>query len=208
VDRFTPVRVEHDVEVVVPDPVISEQALATVAGDAVRFRERVLLVVVDDADQSCWLVRHRLAEVWASADELALDEDAAVTAWAWHEMELAMPIAGVIHDELRVDGPSFRRTVVPLSAEQVGDAGRRLGRTAMAMLDAVDVRPDPTPDWSHCRACSFRAPCLAMNRGEDAEPLLAAHYRVRPEEAPVEGRLGGRTWSTGRGARPNPFSAR
>ena len=208
VDRFTPVRVEHDVEVVVPDPVISEQALATTAGDAVRFRERVLLVVVDDADQSCWLVRHRLADEWASADELALDEDAAVTAWAWHEMELAMPIAGVIHDELRADGPSFRRTVVPLSAEQVGAAGRRLGRTAMAMLDAVDLRPDPTPDWSHCRACPFRPPCLAMNRGEDAEPLLAAHYRVRPEEAPVEGRLGGRTWSTGRGARPNPFSAR
>ena len=208
VDRFTPVRVEHDVEVIVPDPVISEQALATAAGDAVRFRARVLLVVVDDADQSCWIVRHRLGEEWASGDELALDEDAAVSAWAWHEMELAMPIAGVIHDELRTDGPSFRRTIVPLSAEQIGDAGRRLGRAAMAMLDAVDLRPDPTPDWAHCRACAFRAPCIAMIRGEDAEPLLAARYRVRPEEAPVEGRLGGRTWSTGRGARPNPFSAR
>ena len=208
VDRFTPVRVEHDVEVVVPDPVISEQALATTAGDAVRFQRagaarrggRRRPVVLDRAAPA--------RRGWARPDELALDEDAAVTAWAWHEMELAMPIAGVIHDELRADGPSFRRTIVPLSAEQVDDAGRRLGRTAMAMLDAVDLRPDPTPDWTHCRACPFRPPCLAMNRGEDAEPLLAAHYRVRPEEAPVEGRLGGRTWSTGRGARPNPFSAR
>jgi hypothetical protein len=78
----------------------------------------------------------------------------------------------------------------------------------MAMLEAVDLRPDPTPDWVHCRECAFRAPCLTMNRGEDAEPLLAARYRARPEEVLVEGRLGGRTWSTGRGARPNPFSAR
>ena len=151
-------------------------------------------------------MRHRVSDPWAIADELALDEAAAVTAWAWHEFELAMPITGVIHDELRLDGPSFRRTMVPLTTEQVTAAGRRLGRTAMAMLDAVDLRPDPTPDWSHCCECPFRAPCIAMNRGEDAEPLLAARYRARPDEALVEGRLGGRTWSTGRGARPNPFS--
>ena len=101
-------------------------------------------------------MRHRVSDAWAIADELALDEDAAVTAWAWHEFELAMPIAGVIHDELRLDGPSFRRTMVPLTAEQVADAGRRLGRTAMAMLDAVDLqtRPDPRLEPTAARARS------------------------------------------------------
>ena len=207
-DPRTPVRVEADLDVAVPDPVISENDLAASDGDGVRFHERVPLVVVDEADRSIWIVRQRIVDHWASGDELALDEDALVTAWAWQQAELAMPIAGVIHDELRVAGPDFRRTVVPLEPDEIAGAGRRLGRTAMAMLDAMDLRPRPTPDWSHCARCHFRRPCLAMNRGADAEPLLAAGYRIRPSGAPVEGRLGGRTWSTGRGARPNLFDRR
>ena len=69
------------------------------------------------------------------------------------------------------------------------------------MLDpAVDV--DPTPAWSHCRVCPFRIPCVAMQRGEDAGRLLATGCERRRPEDLEEGRLGGTSWSLGRGARP------
>jgi hypothetical protein len=113
-------------------------------------------------------------------------------------------VAGVVHDELLLDPPAFRRTRVPLAPGQAEAAGARLGRVVMAMLDTT-VRPDPTLDWAHCRLCPFRVPCLAMERGDDGAEVLAAHFGVRPEQPHEEGRLGGSTWSRGRGARPPRF---
>jgi hypothetical protein len=41
-----------------------------------------------------------------------------------------------------------------------------------------------------------------MNRGENAEAMLATRYRPRPPDALEEGRLGGMSWGMGRGAAP------
>ena len=75
------------------------------------------------------------------------------------------------------------------------------------MLDPT-VSLDPTPAWTHCAWCAFRAPCLRWNRGEDASDLLAAHYRERPPDLLEEGRLGGASWGMGRGAAPPHFGRR
>ena len=66
----------------------------------------------------------------------------------------------------------------------------------------LPLYPTPTPE--HCAACDFRAPCLAMNEGGDADAILKTNYRVRLPEAPEEGRLGAVTWSMNRGAAPPP----
>jgi hypothetical protein len=68
--------------------------------------------------------------------------------------------------------------------------------------DALAVYPTPSPD--PCGVCAFRAPCLALNEGGDAESILSDRFRRRPPEAPEEGRLGGATWSMNRGAAPPP----
>jgi len=100
-------------------------------------------------------------------------------------------------------GGMFRRTRIPRSRAVLEDLGRRLATEALDMLDpALTVYPAPTPE--HCGACHFRAPCLALNEGADAEAVLAAEYRTRPPEAPPEGRLGAVTWSMNRGAAPPP----
>lgn len=207
VDDFTPVRVEPEVDVSVPDPVIPNRDLSTDGGDAVRYHERIPLVVLDDADDRCWLVVHHLVDEWSDPDFFALDERSLTAAWAWQSQELSPPVAGVVHDELRLDPPAFRRTRTPLAPGQAEAAGIRLGRAAMAMLDAA-VRPDPTFDWAHCRLCPFRAPCLAVERGDDGGQALAADYRPRAEQPIEEGRLGGTTWAQGRGARPPLFGSR
>jgi hypothetical protein len=100
-------------------------------------------------------------------------------------------------------GGMFRRTRIPRTRAALDDLGRRVATEALEMLDAgLMVYPTPVPE--HCGVCDFRAPCLALNEGADADAIVKTNYRVRPPEAPEEGRLGAVTWSTNRGAAPPP----
>ena len=91
-DEGTPLRVEADIDVHVPDPVLPDTHLASTAGDAVRYRDRIDLVLVDDDDR-CWLAEHRVVRQFADDDELRLDERAALACWAWEEIEVAKTIS-------------------------------------------------------------------------------------------------------------------
>lgn len=102
-------------------------------------------------------------------------------------------------------GPWFRRTWIRRDRAEIDRAGRQLAMEARHILDP-DVTVYPSPSEAACCRCSFVAPCQALYEGEDAEAVLATSYRPRPPDAPVQGRLGGATWSTGRGAAPPPFS--
>jgi hypothetical protein len=99
-------------------------------------------------------------------------------------------------------GDMFRRTRIPRSAEELAGLGRNLGQEALEMSDPY-LAPYPTPG-AHCAECVYRSPCLALQEGDDVESMLARDYRLRPEEMPEEGRLGGVTWSMNRGAAPPP----
>jgi hypothetical protein len=203
VDDFTPIRVQFDLDVAVPDPGDPARSLAAGDGRRVRYRDRVHLAVLDE-DQRCWLVEHRVVRAFADPDELALDERGLLACWAWQDTELAIPVAGNRYTELRIDPPGLKRTVARRSPRAVAAAAARLGRTAVTMLDAEDA-PDPTPDWSHCQRCPFREPCIVLQRGDDASALLASGYVRRPPDDLEEGRLGGTSWGMGRGARPPRF---
>jgi hypothetical protein len=202
-DRFTPVRVEADVEANVPDPGRPERGLVDRDGAPIRYRDRVALAVVDD-DERSWLGEHRVVEAFAAEEELFLDERSVAACWAWEQVELATTVAGVQYTELRIDPPEFRRTMVPRSAGEKAAAAARLGRAVREMLDP-ELTVDPSPAWAHCGKCAFRTPCITINRGDDAGPLLDAGYRRRPPDELEEGRLGGASWGLGRGAAPPRF---
>jgi hypothetical protein len=199
-DGFTPLRVEVDIDVHVRDPVLPDTHLATFDGAAVRYRDRVPLVLLDDAGRH-WLGTYRVVKEFAPHDELALDERGVLQCWAWDEIELATTIAGMQYTEMRIEPRSFRRTCVERTVTEKEAASYRLGRAALEML-AAGLVIEPTPAWSHCAKCAFRAPCLAMNRGETPDALLARRYRPRPPDQLEEGRLGGTSWGVGRGAAP------
>lgn len=100
-------------------------------------------------------------------------------------------------------GGSFRRTWIRRSRVEVAAVGERLSAEALDMLDpGLRLYPSPTPE--HCGRCDFRAPCLAMNEGNDVEAVLAEGYQLHREPGPEEGRLGGGSWSMNRGAAPPP----
>jgi hypothetical protein len=100
-------------------------------------------------------------------------------------------------------GESFRRTYTPRSRAEIERFGDRVAGEALE-ISAADVALYPNPDPVNCGRCDYRAPCMAMNEGRDAGAVLTARYRPRSEDLPVEGRLGGSTWSMNRGAAPPP----
>jgi hypothetical protein len=101
-------------------------------------------------------------------------------------------------------GDGFRRTWLRHSRADVAGAGRRLGLDVAQMIRPdLDVYPDPSD--GKCGVCAFRAPCRALDDGQDAAPIVLAGYRQRPPGELEEGRLGGGAWSTGRGAAPPRF---
>lgn len=100
-------------------------------------------------------------------------------------------------------GDWFRRTWIRRTRAEVDGVGARLSAEALDMLEpGLALYPSPSPE--HCGPCYFRAPCLAINEGNDPGPILAAGYQQREFDRPEEGRLGGGSWSMNRGAAPPP----
>ena len=157
VDRFTPLRVEVEIDVHVPDPVLPDTHLATPDGAAVRYRDRIALVMVDDDDRY-WLGDHRVVEEFAADDELVLDERGVLACWAWDEIELATTIAGIQYTEIRVDPPAFRRTA------RTAECGREGGRREPPRTcSAGDARRRPR-DRADARVVALRALLVPRRR--------------------------------------------
>jgi hypothetical protein len=103
VDHFTPIRVETDFEVNIPDPATPDTYLLTLAGAEIRYTDRVDLLAID-SDDAYWVVQHRLVtDSWADHDALQLDERTIAWCWAWPLFYLGMRITGTIYNEIRAD---------------------------------------------------------------------------------------------------------
>ncbi|MDQ6698230.1 MAG: hypothetical protein M3Z46_12310 [Actinomycetota bacterium] len=201
IDDFEPLRVESDFDAQVPDPREPGCDLATDRGDAVHYRGRIDALVIDP-DGAKWLLVHRFGP-WSDANGLRLDESTVAAAWAWEHEHLDTTIRGVLYNEITAEG-RFRRSVRRLSRFEIDEAGAQLGWEAIDTLDP-DLPVYPTPA-EHCASCPFVAPCIALTERGDADKTLSESYRRRPPDEPAEGRLGGSTWSMGRGAAPPKFS--
>ena len=104
VDDFAPVRIDHDVQGLVPDPREPDRGLVTPDGLPVIYAGRVDLMAVDAADEY-WVVRHQLVAEWNDLEALIRDEEAVAACWAWEQDYIGMEIAGTIHNEVRINGP-------------------------------------------------------------------------------------------------------
>ncbi len=205
-DVFTPMQVAIDLEINVPDPVLSDRDLVTPEGQAVRFCTWLDGIVFGDDDRP-WLLLHRFVTRWYPTEILGVEMDALTDGWAWTHYALDPRLGGVLFNELFVHGSageSFRRTVVPATGAELAAAGRQLGYEVLDMVDAGLVLY-PNPTMANCEPCQFLAPCRAVRTSGSAAVALSDLYERRGAEPLVEGRLGGRTWSMSRGARPNRF---
>jgi hypothetical protein len=104
VDDFAPVRIDHDVQALVPDPRDAERGLTTPDGSAVIYTCRIDLLAVDAADEY-WVVRHQIVDDWQESEALIRDEATVAACWVWEQEYLGMEISGTIHNEVRISGP-------------------------------------------------------------------------------------------------------
>ena len=89
----------------------------------------------------------------------------------------------------RYNGLWFRRTRIRRKREEIEAAGIRVAEQSRLMAGA-DLDCYPTPEWSTCRPCDFREPCVALMQGRDPQPVLAEQYQPRLRKDFEEGRLG------------------
>ncbi|MEJ7832504.1 MAG: hypothetical protein WKF79_06285 [Nocardioides sp.] len=121
VDDFAPVKIETDVEVLVPDIREAGRALSTVGGQRVLYTERVAMVVADVNDEY-WVMLHSMVGAWSAVDTMLLDETAIAACWAWEQTYLGMDVAGTIHNEVLCSPPE---SLPPAPAEtRTGRPGR------------------------------------------------------------------------------------
>lgn len=121
VDHFTPVRVDTDFEVNIPNPATPGFNLVIRDEGEVRYCDRVDLLVID-SDDAYWVVQHRLVtDGWADHDTLQLDERTIAWAWAWPQFYLGMQITGTIYNEIRPDADE-----VEVHAARAPHPGERL----------------------------------------------------------------------------------
>lgn len=120
VDHFTPIRVETDVEVNIPDPATSGTYLVTPTGEEIRYRDRIDLLAID-SDNAYWVIQHRLVtDGWADHDALQLDERTIAWCWAWPLFYLGMRITGTVYNEIRADAGEPERGEPGTIAPQPG----------------------------------------------------------------------------------------
>jgi hypothetical protein len=74
----------------------------------------------------------------------------------------------------------FSRTIIRRTPGEIAELADNLWYVALEM-----VRPStklyPSPSWTSCTFCRFRAPCLAVNTGADVSMLLENEYRERKD---------------------------
>lgn len=213
VDRFTPIQVAAQFDIVVPDPDNPDDGLTTPDGRGIWYRVRVDMVVMDE-HELYWLVEHTIADsgAWRELDALLLDEQSLTRSWAW-QLGFLGEIEGTIHTELSTAAPehpqttevqamggpngfvvqhtseSFRRTEVPRGTVELERRGLEVALETRDMTDPA-LRLYPNPSWEHCSSCPYRAPCVAMTQGVDEGPILEASFRKRPASDFEPGRLG------------------
>lgn len=76
----------------------------------------------------------------------------------------------------------FRRKTVPRNAREIAAIGRRIYFEVLDMAQASARGLDgmyPTVDPQRCPDCPFRAPCVAMDAGEDWKEMLHLQYVLR-----------------------------
>lgn len=190
VDAFAPVRVEADFEANIPDRRAPGHDLVDGAGRAVRYHDRLPLLLVD-AHDAYWVVEHRVTEDgWADRDELLLAERPVAGAWGWGQF-YCMEIAGTVHNELRL------ADVDPATGDLAeSPAVRRPRPRDWARSRAVGGGPAQLPDAAVVQedGAWFRRTWIPRSRAEvdavadhlfaEAVEMLDPGLRLYPSPAP------------------------
>src|SRR5947209_6025541 len=185
VDHFTPIRVETDFEVNIPDPARPGVSLLTSAGDEVRYCGRVDLLVIDP-DDAYWVVQHRLVtEGWADHDALQLDEQTIVWAWAWPQFYLGMQIAGTLYNEIHADAGELgaAQARAPEERPQVGHR-RMYARSGSASGERLHAEGNDSFRRTRIRRGEAELAAASADLAAEVTAATSPDLQIYPSPAP------------------------
>ncbi|MGA8547416.1 MAG: hypothetical protein WB785_19460 [Mycobacterium sp.] len=171
IDDFAPVKIDHDVEPLVPDPRDPERGLTIPDGSPVIYTCRIDLLAVDAADEY-WVVRHQIVDDWQDLDALIRDEVAVAGCWAWEQEYLGMEISGTIHNEVRISGPldlpaaDRAATGASYRVRQSEPSGGGRSIPQHRRMSARTARTDDTNRVEQCTAGLVRRTRIRRTRAE------------------------------------------
>lgn len=162
VEEFAPSQVVAEFDVQVPDPRDPGHDLVAPGGRAVRFRDRVDLLVIDEAHRY-WMVEHRLVDgPWPDPDVLRRDDRCLSWCWAWEQAYPGMRIEGTIYNELRVGRPDAE----PPPPGPRGTVPQTQGTYLRPWSPAQEPEPGPDYDLRVRLANDFRRVQVPRSRTE------------------------------------------
>jgi PD-(D/E)XK nuclease superfamily protein len=185
VDHFTPIRVETDFEVNIPDPARPGVSLLTSAGDEVRYCGRVDLLVIDP-DDAYWVVQHRLVtEGWADHDALQLDEQTIMWAWAWPQFYLGMQIAGTLYNEIHADAGELgaAQARAPEGRAQVGHR-RMYARSGSASGERLHAEGNDSFRRTRIRRGEAELAAASADLAAEVAAATSPDLQIYPSPAP------------------------
>ncbi|MGH3543508.1 MAG: hypothetical protein ACRDTO_14295 [Mycobacterium sp.] len=175
VDDFAPVKINVDVQAIVPDPEDPERGLLVHDGSPVIYSCLIDLVAADAADEY-WLVRHQAVDGWQDFETLVRDEEAVAACWAFEQDYIGVEVTGTIHNELRIDGPldfppSARKAtggMMPRTVGQNEPSGGGRSTPQHRRVSAQASRPDVTERTEQRTAGVLRRTRIRRSRHEIA----------------------------------------
>ncbi|MGH4012478.1 MAG: hypothetical protein ACRDSL_00770 [Pseudonocardiaceae bacterium] len=191
VDHFTPLRIDTDFEVDIPDPAKPGFGLLTPDGEPIRYSDRVDLLAIDEND-AYWAIQHRLVvDGWADDDALQLDERTIAWCWAWPLFYLGMRVAGTVYNEIRADSAELGMTLpsqVP-GPSQVAEHREIRHRKMYARSVAVPrerVRAEGTDGFrrTHILRGEAELASAGAHLAAEASAATSADLQIYPTPAP------------------------
>jgi hypothetical protein len=166
IDDFAPVKINIDVEALVPHPDDPERGLLVHDGSPVVYPCEIDLVAVDAADEY-WVVCHQIVDEWLDSGSLLRDEQAVAACWAFEHDYIGVQIAGTIHNELRIAGP--------LNFPPAGSAMKRMPKAVAQHEPSGGGRSLP----QHQRVSALESRSDATNRTEQRTAGVLRRTRIR-----------------------------
>ena len=164
---------------------------------AVRYRDRIDALVVDDDDDLWLLATTGSAPCSSTPKRLRLDERGGdrVRGPGSRSSPRRPRSAAILYNEITARRRTFRRTAVRrLSRLEVAAPASQLGLRGRSTCSTRPCRRIPTPRPDHCARCRVpRRPALRCTgrRRRRARCSRSPLPRPRPADEPEEGRLGG-----------------
>jgi len=185
VDHFTPLRVDTDFEVNIPNPATPGTNLMTPAGDEIRYCDRVDLLAID-SDDAYWVVQHRLVTgSWADHDALQLDERTIAWSWAWPQFYLGMKVAGTVYNEVRADAGKLDATIPqPAGPPQVVHHRRMYARSGPVSGERLQAEGTDAFRRTRVRRGQAELAAAGVDLAAEASTATSTDLDIYPSPAP------------------------